>query len=452
MGLNSSNKVDTNLFEMEISVDAETFNAAVNRAYKKNVKKMSVPGFRKGKAPQSICEKLYGEGIFFDDAIDEVMSPAYAAAVQEAKLDVVSRPEVEIKTVSKNDGLVFVAKVYVKPDVELECYKEVEIDKNINTIGAAQVNQELENMRNRNARVITVTDAPAKDGDTVTLDFKGYQDDVAFEGGEGHDYPLTLGSGSFIPGFEDQIVGHNIGEEFDVNVTFPEDYGAEDLAGKPAKFVCKISAIKTRELPELDDEFAKDVSEFDTLDALKKDIKKRLQTEENNRAENAMEDALMEKVVESMKGEIPECMYEERIDELVNDFSYRLASQGMKVEDYMKYTGMDMAKLRDSFRDNAVKAVKMRLAMDKIVELENLTVSDEEIEEQYKKLADQYKMEIDQIKAIVPAESIRADLAAAKAIDFVKDNAKINEVKVPAKKAPAKKKTTAKKAAEKDAE
>lgn len=439
MGLNSSTKVETNLYKLEISVDGATFAEAVKQSYRKNVKKLNVPGFRKGKAPQHMCEKLFGEGIFFEDAIDMVMPTAYALALQEADLDVVSRPEIDLVSVSKEEGLVFTASVYVKPEVSLKEYKGIKVTKSVNTVGVAKVKEELENMRERNARILTVTDAPAKMGDTTMLNFKGFLDGVAFEGGEGEGYPLVLGSGTFIPGFEEQVAGHGLNEEFDVNVTFPENYGSAELAGKPVVFKCTITEIKSRELPELDDEFAKDVSEFDTLDELKKDIKKRLQETEEKVADTAVEDAILDAVVEGLEAEIPEAMFENKIDEMVSDFDYRLSSQGMSLDLYMQYTGMTMEKFRESFKEGAEKQVKMRLALEKIVELENIEVSDEEVEAELERMSSVYNMEVEQIKSMVPTEAIKGDLAANKAIDFVKANAEITKEKVPVKKAAAKK-------------
>ena len=414
MGLNSSTKVETNLYKLEISVDGATFAEAVKQSYRKNVKKLNVPGFRKGKAPQHMCEKLFGEGIFFEDAIDLVMPAAYALALQEADLDVVSRPEIDLVSVSKEEGLVFTASVYVKPEVSLKEYKGIKVTKSVNTVGVAKVKEELENMRERNARILTITDAPAKMGDTTMLNFKGFLDGVAFEGGEGEGYPLVLGSGTFIPGFEEQVAGHGLNEEFDVNVTFPENYGSAELAGKPVVFKCTITEIKSRELPELDDEFEKV-------------------------ADTAVEDAILDAVVEGLEAEIPEAMFENKIDEMVSDFDYRLSSQGMSLDLYLQYTGMTMEKFRESFKEGAEKQVKMRLALEKIAELENIEVSDEEVEAELERMSSVYNMEVEQIKSMVPTEAIKGDLAANKAIDFVKANAEITKEKVPVKKAAAKK-------------
>jgi len=446
MGLNSSTKVETNLYKLEISVDGATFTEAVKQAYRKNVKKLNVPGFRKGKAPQHICEKMFGEGIFFEDAIDMVMPTAYAMALQEADLDVVSSPDIELVSVSKADGLVFNASVYVKPEVSLKEYKGVKVTKTVNTVGAAMVKEELEKMRERNARILTVTDAPAKMGDTTMLNFKGFLDGEAFEGGEGEGYPLVLGSGAFIPGFEEQVAGHGLNEEFDVNVTFPENYGAADLAGKAVVFKCTITEIKSRELPELDDEFAKDVSEFDTLEELKKDIKKRLQETEEKVADTNVEDAILDAVVNGLEAEIPAVMFENKIDDMVSDFEYRLSSQGMSLDLYMQYTGMTMDKFRESFKEGAEKQVKMRLALEKIVELEKIVPSDENVEAELEKMVTTYNMPVDQIKSMVPVSAISGDLAANKALDFIKANAEITKEKLPVKKAASKK--SAKKADE----
>ena len=452
MSLNSSNQVETNKYELEISVAADVFGAAVDKAYRKNAKKISVPGFRKGKAPRSIVEKMYGEGLFFDDAINDVMPEAYMEAVKEADLEPVSAPEVDVVSASKQDGLVFKAVLFVKPQVNVTDYKGIKATKTVNTATAAQVKSELERMQERNARIITVDDRAAADGDTAVIDFEGFVDGTAFAGGKGEGHELVLGSGQFIPGFEEQVVGHNTGDEFDVNVTFPAEYHAEELAGKEAVFKVKLHEIKAKELPELDDEFAKDVSEFDTLDELKKDVKKKLQESLDKASETEVENALVEAVIEHLEGEIPDCMFENRIDEMVRDFEYRLQAQGMNLDMYLKYTGMELASFRKTFREQAQKQVKIRLALEKIVELENIQVDDETVEAEYKKMAEQYGMEADKVKELISADSVKEDLAVNKAIDFIRENAEIEEKKAAAKKKAPAKKPAAKKAVKKDEE
>ncbi|ERJ00385.1 trigger factor [bacterium 210820-DFI.6.52] len=447
MSLNSSTKVETNKYELEVSVAPDVFGSAVDKVYHKNAKKISVPGFRKGKAPRHLIEKMYGEGIFFDEAINDVMPEAFVEAAKEAGVEPVSTPEVSVESVSKADGLVFKATVIVKPEVEVKDYKGIKAQKTVNTVTAAQVKAELEKMQDRNARIITVEDAPAKSGDTAIIDFEGFVDGVAFEGGKGEGHPLVLGSGQFIPGFEDQVIGHKPGEEFDVNVTFPEQYQAEELAGKAATFKVKVNELKSKELPELDDEFAKDVSEFDTLDELKKDIKKKLQEQANAQSETELENSLVDAVIEKLEGEIPEVMFENRIDEMVQDFDYRLQSQGMNLQLYLQYTGMEMADFRKTFREQAEKQVKIRLALEKIAKLEKIEISDEAVEEEIAKMAENYQMEPEKIKSLVSLDNIREDLAVNKAIDLIRESAEVEEVK-PAKKTAAKK-PAAKKAAKK---
>ncbi len=426
MSLVSSKKVETNKYELEVNVNSETFKAGIQSAYLKNVSKINVDGFRKGKAPRSIIEAKYGKDFFYEEAVNLIYPDAYADAVKESGIEPVSHPEVEITAIDEN-GFSFKAIVTVKPEVEISAYKGLKATKKSVTVTAANINEELDKMRERNGRMVSVEDRPAANGDNTLIDFEGFTDGVAFEGGKGENYPLTLGSNQFIPGFEDQIIGHNIGEEFDVNVTFPKEYQAEELAGKPAVFKVKINEIRTRELPELDDEFAKDVSDFDTLDELKADIKVKLKEAKEKEANNDVENQLIDEVIKNMKAEIPDIMYENAIDGMVNDFSQRLQSQGMQLDLYLKYTGMDISNFRKQCEEQAHKQVKIRLALEKIVELENITPTDDEIEAEFDKMAETYKMSKEQIKAIIPAEEFKKDLAVNKAIDLVKDSAEIEK-------------------------
>ena len=342
----SKNPVETNKYELIISVPAEEFAVACDKVFKKRSKQFQVPGFRKGKAPRKTIEKLYGEGVFFEEAVNDVAPVALQAAYDESGLEIVVRPEVEVTAVSKEEGVTMKAICIVKPEVVVKNYKGIKAEKNIESIMAADVKAELERMRERNARMTTIDSRAAKNGDTAVIDFEGFKEGVAFEGGKGENFPLVLGSGQFIPGFEEQVVGHNTGDEFDVNVTFPEDYHAEDLKGQPVVFKVKLNTIQEKELPALDDEFAKDVSEFDTLDELKKDVKERLQKEADKKAQVDMENSLITTVIENMEGEIPECMFENKINEMVNDFTYRLQSQGMNLDLYLHYTG-EQSKFRE---------------------------------------------------------------------------------------------------------
>lgn len=435
MGLVSSNKVETNKYELIVTIDADAFEAAVEKAYRKSVKKISVPGFRPGKAPRKMIEKLYGEGVFFEDAVNDLYPSALASAVEEAKLELVDRPEVEITKIEKADGVEFKATCIVKPEVEVSDYKGIKAEKTVKTVTDEDLNGELNKMADRNARVVSVEDRAAENGDITVIDFEGFVDGKAFDGGKAEGFSLTLGSGQFIPGFEDQVVGHNVEDEFDVNVEFPAEYQAEELAGKPAVFKVKLHEIKTRQLPTIDDEFVKDVSEFDTLDQLKEDITKKLQEQYDKSADTEVENQLIDAVIANMKAEIPEVMFENRVDESVREFEYRLQSQGMNLELYLQYTGMEMDAFRKTFREQAEKQVKIRLALEKIVELENIQPSAEEIAAEYDKMAENYKMEVEKIKGYIPEKDLVKDLAVNKAIDLIKDSAEIVEKKPAAKKA-----------------
>lgn len=463
--LKSCEKTETNVYQVEVTVDAATFEAAVNKAYLKNKKRINVPGFRKGKAPRAIIEKMYGAEVFYEDAIDIVYPQAVEDAMKEAGHTLVAAPaDVEIVSVGK-EGVELKFKATVKPEVEIGAYKGLKAYKEEIKVEASEIEARIEEMRDRNSRMITVEDRDAKDGDMVEIDFEGFTDGKAFEGGKAENYNLTLGSGSFIPGFEEQIVGHKTGDEFDINVKFPEEY-AEELAGKDATFKIKLHEIKEKQLPEVDDEFVKDVSEFETIDELKKDIEENLRKEKEHQADHDVDDQIMEELISGLKAEIPEVMYENRVNESVRNFESRLNTQGMALEAYLQYTGMDMEKFREGFRAQAEMQVKARLALEKVAELEGLVPTDEDVEAEYKRYADTYNMEIESVKRVIPAEDIKDDLCITKAVDFIKDNADVKTGKKPIKKAakeadgeekkPAKKtaakKTTTKKAAKKDEE
>jgi len=451
MSLKSSNKVDTNVWELEVSVDGDTFKDAVTKAYLKQRKNITIPGFRKGKAPRAFIEKYYGEGVFYEDALEAIYPDAVASAIEEAKLEPVDTPyDLEIPEMG-NDGVTMKFKVTVKPEVELGEYKGLKATKKSTKVTADEVKAELARMQEQNSTVSDVDDRAVKKNDIVVIDFEGFVDGKAFEGGKAEKYELTIGSNQFIPGFEDQIIGHKIGDEFDVNVKFPEDYQA-DLASKDAVFKIKLHGIKVKDVPALDDEFAKDVSEFDTLDELKKDIKKQLEKRKNDDAENELHNILLEEVAKGIKAEIPEAMIEKTIDDDVNEYSYRLQSQGLKLETYLKYTGMDMKGFREGFKERAETQVRLNLALEKIIEKEKIEVTEEDIEAEYKKYADAYNMDIDTIKKAVSAESLKPELASRKAIDLIVDSAVVTEEKAAkktAEKKPATKKTTAKKPAAK---
>ena len=424
MNLISCEKLEKSMVELQFSIDAETFKAAVNNAFKREGKKYAIPGFRKGKAPRHMIEKMYGSDIFHYDAVNDLFPEAYEAAVKEAKIDVVGRPDPEVVSMSEADGVVLKVKVAVKPEVELGEYAGLTVTKEAKNVNEADVDAEVKRMQDRNGRLLT-REGAAENGDTVDIDFEGFVDGKAFEGGKAEHYSLVLGSGSFIPGFEDQVVGHSAGEEFDVNVKFPEEYGAAELAGKDATFKIKLHEVKYKELPALDDDFAKDVSEYDTLDELKDSIRNNIKTNLDKQAEQKVENDLMDQVITNMKADIPDAMVDSRIDELIQDFEYRISQQGLKLADYLKYMGMNIEQFRAQFKEQADKQVKMRLAMEAIVAKEGITASDEEFEEEVKRIADAYKMEADKVKSIVDAAAVKADLAINKAIDFVKEKANV---------------------------
>ncbi len=422
-------------FVMEFSVSKEVYDKAENEAYKKNVKSINVPGFRKGKAPKAVIEKYYGKGVFFEDAINACIPEAFEAAVKEAELDVVGAPKFDI--VSTDGDIVLKAEGFVKPEVTIEGYKDLEVTKTVEEVTDEAVNAEVENARKRNARTVEVTDRAAAMDDIANIDYEGSVDGVPFDGGKGEGHDLKLGSGSFIPGFEEQIVGKNIGEEFDVNVTFPEEYHAKELAGKAAVFKTKLNAIKFEELPECDDEFAKDVSEFDTLDEYKADIKAKITKRQEDEADREFENALVDALIEKLVAEIPEPMFEIETENYVRDYDNRLRMQGLDLSTYFKYTGLNLDALRTQLRPQAEKQVKARLALEKIASLESLTVSDEEVAEEYKRIASTYNVPEEQVKGMVAEEDIKADLLVAAAMKLVKDNAVVKAKKSTAKKAEA---------------
>lgn len=425
MEIISQNNTATNTTAIEFSFTAEEFENAISAAYNKRKKSITVPGFRKGKAPRKVIEAQYGESVFYDDAVNSLYNQNIVAVIDKTGLDVVDVENTEVVEVSKENGVKFKADIITKPVVEISDYKGLEVKKTTKNVDDAAVDAEVEKVRNRNARSISVEDRAAQIGDTAVIDFEGFLDGVAFEGGKGEKFPLELGSGSFIPGFEEQVAGKNIGEDFDVNVTFPEHYQAENLAGKPAVFKCKLHEIKGKELPNVDDEFVKDVSEFDTLDEYKADIKSKLKKAAADEASTNLDNALVDAVIGKMKAEVPQVMYQRRIDEIVREWSAR---NRISVEDYLKYTGVTMDQFRANFTEVAKRQVDLRLALEKIAELENITVSDEDVEKEYADMAEQYKMDVDKIKAAVPADAIKNDLKIEKALDLVRDSAKIEEV------------------------
>ncbi len=425
MELLRNEKVAENTVEIEFKVPADEFEAALSKVFRKASKEITVPGFRKGKAPRNMIEKLYGEEIFFNDAIDELLPMAYENAVKEAGYVVVAQPEIDVTSCTKADGFVVKAVLTTYPEVTLGEYKGLKAEKKVIEVTDEIIAADLANMQDRNARLVSVSDRAAQLDDTANIDFEGFVDGVAFEGGKGEGFDLVLGSGQFIPGFEDQIVGKEIGEEFDVEVTFPEEYHASDLAGKPAVFKTKINELKVKELPELDDEFAKDVSEFDTLEELKADIKAEREKEADNAAQLGVENTLVKMVIDGMTANVPQAMYDIRCDELVNDFANRLQQQGLTLDIYLEYTQMTMESFRKTFAEQAEEQVKIRLAMEAIVKAENITASDEEYEQELLKAATTYNYPITELRKMIPVEEVKADLCIQKAIDFVVENAEI---------------------------
>ncbi|MBE6782268.1 MAG: trigger factor [Ruminococcaceae bacterium] len=452
MSLKASNKIDTNKYELEISIDSAAFCDAIQKVYKKEAKNITVKGFRKGKAPLATIERLYGEGVFFDDALNLLYEGVLLSAVDDANLKLVDVEKTDVVSVSKADGAELKVTVIVEPEVELGEYKGLKAERITPVVTDDEVNAEINRLADRNARIVAVNDRAAAMDDMTVIDFEGFVDGVAFDGGKGEGFSLTLGSGQFIPGFEDQVVGHSVGEEFDVNVTFPTDYQAEELAGKDATFKCKLHEIKAKEMPAIDDEFAKDVSEFDTLEALKEDIKAKTLERKTKTADDEVENKLIEMVVEGMKAEIPDAMIENRSNESVREFDYRLRSQGMDLETYLKYTGTTVEEFKETFRPQSEKQVKIRLALEKLVEVEGITATEEELNAEYEKIASSYGIEVEQVKAAISESDVAHDVTLNKAIDFVKSSAQIKDVaEKTAKKAPAKK-TATKKAAPKKAE
>ena len=426
MGLVSTNKIDATKYELIINVDAEGFEKALQQAYLKARKHININGFRKGKAPRKMIEQLYGDNVFFEDAVNLLVNTDVAPIVEETDYELIASPDIEVTSVNKTDGVEFKVTVTTKPEVEISDYKGIEIEKTVKAITDEDVNNQIEALRERNGRLVTIEDRAAENGDIAVIDFEGFKDGVAFEGGKDTNYELALGSNTFIPGFEEQIVGKKTGEEFTINVTFPENYQMEEIAGQPCEFKIKLNEIKAKELPDLDDEFVKDATEFDTLDELKADMKAKLEERASKNAEIEADNKLYEALIDKMTADIPEVMYESKIDEMVRDFEMRLSQQGLNLEMYLTYTNMDMAAFRKTFEDQAQKQVKVRLALEKIAELENIEISDAQVDEEINKMAEQYNLTADKIKAIVSPKAIKSDLKVAEASKIVKDSAKFN--------------------------
>ena len=425
MSLKATNNVAVNKYELEIEVSAEDFEAALQKAYLKARKNIQMPGFRKGKAPRKLIEREYGEQVFFEDAVNLIYADVVNGAVEESGLTLVARPDVEVTAISKAEGVKIKATCVTKPEVEIKDYKGIEVTKTVKEVTDEDIDAQLNTLREKNVTVETVDDRAAENGDDVVIDFEGFKDGVAFDGGKAEDFTLTLGSGQFIPGFEDQIVGHNTGESFEINVTFPEEYQVEELKGAPAVFKINLKSISKKVLPEIDDEMIKDSTEFETVDEYKEDVKKKLAEANEKQADREVESAIFDVVIEKLEGEIPQEMYDNRVNEMVQELEQRLRAQGMSLDLYMQYTGQSLDTVKKTYEEQANKQVKLRLALEKIAQLENIEVSDEELDEELTKISEQYGVEKEQIKQIVAEEDLRRDVAVGKASELVKDSAVI---------------------------
>ncbi len=418
-------KTEKNVVEFEFSVSAEEFKAGIEKAYRKNVGQINIPGFRKGKAPRQIIEKYYGSEVFYEDAVNIILPDAYDKAIESQEIEAVAQPEIDVKSISKEDGVVFTAKVAVKPEFELGEYKGVEAKKITHRTTEKEINGEIKKIQERNARLVTVEDRTAALDDTVTIDFEGFCDGVPFEGGKGENFDLKLGSGQFIPGFEDQLVGKNIGEETEVNVTFPKEYHAAELKGKPAMFKVKINAIKTQELPELDDEFAKDVSEFDTFEEFKADLTKKIKEQKKEQAKKELEDQILAIISENTEIDIPEAMFETAVENQIREFAMQLRYQGLSIEQYAQYTGVTLDAMKAQIRPDAEKRVKTSLILEKIAKVEGIEVTDKDVDAELEKMAEQSKMSLEDVKKYVNVEDIKESKKVEKTIDFVVKNASL---------------------------
>ena len=421
-------KLEKNMAKLTVEVSAEDFKAAIKKAYNKTKNRFAIPGFRKGKASQAVIEKTYGEAVFYEDAADEAINSTYAEAMKESGLDIVSRPEITVEQIGKDQAFIYSALVAVKPEVTLGEYKGVEVEKADAAVTAEDVEAELKRVQEQNARLLTVEDRPVADGDQTVIDFEGFVDGKGFEGGKAEDYPLTIGSHSFIDTFEEQLIGKNIGEECEVNVTFPTEYHAAELAGKPAMFKVTVKEIKVKELPALDDEFASEVSEFDTLDEYKQDIEKKLQERKEKAAASQNEDRVVAKVVENASMEIPEKMIDAQVDNMLRETAQRMQSQGLSMDLYMKYTGMTADQMKDQMRPEAVKRIQTRLVLEAVVKAENIETSEEKLDEEIAKMAEAYKMEADKLKSYMTdsdKDQMKQDLAVQAAVDLLVSEAKL---------------------------
>lgn len=446
MNLKSVNTEEKNKAVLDIQIPKKDFDEAVNKVFRKKVGQITIPGFRKGKAPKAIIEKMYGKGIFYEDALNDMLPAVLDEAVKESKIKAVSQPDIELGDIN-DDGVSLKATYFTKPEIKVKKYKGIKADKTVKKVGKEEVEAELQRVRERNSRTIEITDRKAEKGDIAVIDYEGFVGEKAFEGGKGEAHHLTLGSGEFIPGFEEQVIGHAIGDAFDVTVTFPENYHAEELKGQEAVFKVTLNGIEKTELPELDDEFAKDVSEFDTLAEYKKDIKAKIEKQNEQAAEREVEEQLLDGIVDSIEGDIPECMFDTECENMLRDYDARLQQSGLNLDMYLKYAGITIEKMKEDFKPQAEKQVKAQLALEYIAAKEKFEISEEEIEAEYKRVAEMYQIEAEKAKEFISKEVISKDIASKKAVDLIKSEAviteKANEAKE--KKAPAKKAASAEK-------
>lgn len=426
MSLVSTNKIDATKYELEIKIDADSFEKAVQDAYMKARKRINVNGFRKGKAPRKMIEQIYGENVFYEDAVNALVNTDVAPAIEETDYELVASPEINVTSINKADGVMFKVVITVKPEVEISDYKGIEVEKVVNAVTDEDVDKQIQALRERNGRLVTIDDRAAENGDVAVIDFEGFKDGVPFDGGKDENYELALGSNTFIPGFEEQIVGRKTGEEFTINVTFPENYQMEEIAGQLCEFKIKLNEIKSKELPDLDDEFVKDATEFDTLDELKDDIRTKLEDSAAKNADVEAENKLFEALIEKMSADIPAVMFENKVDEMVRDFEMRLSQNGLNLETYLMYTNMDLPAFKKTFEDQAQKQVKVRLALEKIAELENVEITEAQVDEEINKIAEQYNLTADKVRSIISDKAVKQDLAVAEASKIVKESAKIN--------------------------
>ena len=427
MTLTGQKKTDDGRVDLLVSIDSAEMNSEAAKTYNRKKGSLTIPGFRKGKAPRTIIERMYGELYFYDEALNGMIQDVYIKALEESDADVIDQPRITVESISAEEGVKLVFSVLPRPRLEITDYKGLKVTKHIHPVVDEDINSELNSMREKNARMITVSDRAARTNDITVIDFEGFLDNVVFEGGKGENYNLTLGSGQFIPGFEEQIEGHNTGDEFEVDVTFPADYNTEHLAGKDVVFKVALREIREKELPELDDEFAKDVSEFETIDELKADIKEKTQKSRDLESDTSVENHIGDLLAEQLIGDIPQVMVESRIDDLVRDFSYQMESSGLDLNTYLKYTGQDIDTFRSGLKENAERQVKIRLSLEAVARAEEILITDQDIEAEYVKMSENYKVDLDRVKIMISSKELKKDLEVNKALDIVKQNAEIHE-------------------------